>query len=517
MTSRAFLFLSKGNHPFVCAKIWVPYCICRIWEQNRRLLLGKLIKYESVSTPGLRRWFLFWRFWSTRFCETLGSTLGTSSCSAMSRPPPLCGCVRFPLNLSSFPLTKFGKTRSTLRNEILALIAFLFVKSRLNLFKSWRQRLIYSSGRDADIQISSFMLVDAHIYGLWESCIDCSCWYLHSSVFFKSRETVVMSTARWLVREQVPRSAAGGIGGGGLKTWLGAWRTCHSWGSSSTRLVVRVTFAESTFVIHLFIFASCVFGRDGQKDLSVFGTWSESVCFLCGRFVFLLVASWPDIRRLESVWENRQTWLAVRASVAVVVRSPLCCCCCCIWKRRKLVFFHPSRNPRRLFDFQRVFAHIFFFGDILFWRFFMARWSTLVVALALFAAVSTAETQGKMMTNLVISKTFFVQRHSRRERERENRFFFCLDCVIGLLVEKSLRRMTTGVDPPTVSTPACVFLSRLNYGISLTFYEREKGCGLGCFALCLLYNSISLPITSMHSEKELSGFVVLALGLSAQL
>ena len=171
----------------------------------------------------------------------------------MSRPPPLCGCVRFPLNLSSFPLTKFGKTRSTLRNEILALIAFLFVKSRLNLFKSWRQRLIYSSGRDADIQISSFMLVDAHIYGLWESCIDCSCWYLHSSVFFKSRETVVMSTARWLVREQVPRSAAGGIGGGGLKTWLGAWRTCHSWGSSSTRLVVRVTFAESTFVIHLFI------------------------------------------------------------------------------------------------------------------------------------------------------------------------------------------------------------------------------------------------------------------------
>ena len=147
----------------------------------------------------------------------------------------------------------------------------------------------------------------------------------------------------------------------------------------------------------------------------------------------------------------------------------------------------------------------------------MARWSTLVVALALFAAVSTAETQGKMMTNLVISKTFFVQRHSRRERERENRFFFCLDCVIGLLVEKSLRRMTTGVDPPTVSTPACVCLSRLNYGISLTFYEREKGCGLGCFALCLLYNSISLPITSIHSEKELSGFVVLALGLSAQL
>ena len=52
----------------------------------------------------------------------------------------------------------------------------------------------------------------------------------------------------------------------------------------------------------------------------------------------------------------------------------------------------------------------------------MARWSTLVVALALFAAVSTAETQGKMMTNLVISKTFFVQRHSRRKRE--NRFFF---------------------------------------------------------------------------------------------
>ena len=56
----------------------------------------------------------------------------------------------------------------------------------------------------------------------------------------------------------------------------------------------------------------------------------------------------------------------------------------------------------------------------------MARWSTLVVALALFAAVSTAETQGKMMTNLVISKTFFVQRHSRREREKEREQVFFL-------------------------------------------------------------------------------------------
>ena len=69
----------------------------------------------------------------------------------------------------------------------------------------------------------------------------------------------------------------------------------------------------------------------------------------------------------------------------------------------------------------------------------MARWSTLVVALALFAAVSTAETQGKMMTNLVISKTFFVQRHSRREREKEREqvFFSALIASLGCWLRRA--------------------------------------------------------------------------------
>lgn len=132
----------------------------------------------------------------------------------------------------------------------------------------------------------------------------------------------------------------------------------------------------------------------------VFVIWPEIV-WVVGVLLCRILASWRDIRRLQSVF---LFYNGSRVVIGFSSRSFVGCTFTSVWlekeeskkKKRKLV---PASCPPHPL---REFAHISSFRRYSFLGFFMARWPTFVAALALFAAVSTAETQGKMMTNLIL-------------------------------------------------------------------------------------------------------------------